>query len=176
MNAEITTTSLRLRTSTRVLLGGLAIAGTAVLAATFAVSPQTHPLLPTAAMVGTATGVSWVLFGGILLLTGRRRASMESYADLCLVTMGSGMAVLITGAALNVTMVLPLWGAGAFIGAHIVSMVAADIIMGATFTRHSGRLGFTRNQAIALWILGLNGVFALLLTAWTWQTGGWSCD
>src|SRR6478736_4618270 len=85
----------------RLLLTCAAFAGSAIYAWSFTHVPQREQWLPAASAVGIAAGVSWVLFGLLLLAITRTRPSIWAWADACLVTMAAGMTIKITTVAAN---------------------------------------------------------------------------
>lgn len=155
-----------LSTAKRLLFGGFAFAGTAVYAVSFSLIRESFQLLPIAAAIGIAAGVSWIGFGIILLIVTRLRPSIMDWADACLATMATGNAILFVSVAANV--IIFLFGskegpiAGTLIPLHAAVLIAADIIMGSIFIQRSSSLGLGRFTAAALWIFGLNGLFALM--------------
>lgn len=170
---DITVIAEMLSWPARFLLGFISFAGTAVYAASFALTGYRERLMPIAIAIGIASGISWIVFGLVLLLATRGRPSILAWVDTCLVTQSMGIAVLMLTALIN----LIVYAAGATLGdnssalLHLGILIAADIVMAITFVRRAIRTTLNRSMALALWILALNGIFALLL-ALMWPTGG----
>ena len=157
----------RLSTIKRLLLGGFAFVGTALYAASFALIRENIHLLPIAAAVGAAAGVSWIVFGITLLIVTKRRPSTMHWADACLVTMATGNLILLVSALAN-TIIFAFVSkeepvAGTLIPLHAAVLIAADVIMGSIFIRRAVDLGLGRWAAALMWVFALNGFFALIL-------------
>lgn len=157
----------------RIAFGLLAFGGTAVYAASFTGAERLEPLAPAAIAVGVAAGASWPIFGAMLLAASRLRPSVVEWADACLATMAAGMFFLLGAAAANVALRMgavpgvDVWSIGWF---HTGMLLAADTLMCVLFVRRAMRLGLGAGTAVALWIGGLNGTFAVIL--WLWLRGG----
>lgn len=148
----------------RLMLGATALGGTVAYAVSFRALPGAGRLVGAGAAVGLAAGLSWGTFGGALLLVTGRGASALDWADACLRTMAAGIAVLALAAALNVACGVAGIDAGPPIaGAHAAILLAANGVMCLTFARRAQLLGLSRGTALGLWMLVLNGTFALIL-------------
>jgi hypothetical protein len=152
----IAVASIALNWSHRVLLAGVAFAGSAVYAWSFAGVPQHDEWLPVAGAIGIAAGVSWVLFGVILLAFTRCRPSVMAWADACLVTMATGIAVKLTTVIANFVSPPNAWF-------HLAVLMAANFVMAFVFIARAQRLGLRPLRAAGLWFCVLNGLFAGVL-------------
>lgn len=157
----------------RFLLAFISFAGTAVYAASFALTGYRERLLPMAIAVGIASGISWVAFGAVLLTVTRSQPSILAWVDTCLVTQNMGIAVLMLSAIVN--LIVYLIGRTSLSDntstiIHTIILIAADILMAAIFVRRASRIALSRAKALLLWILALNGIFVLLL-AIMWPAG-----
>lgn len=140
----------------RVLLCGIAFAGSAVYAWSFAGVPEREQWLPVAGAIGFAAGVSWVLFGILILTVARCRPSVMAWADACLITMAAGITVKMATVVAN-TISPP---SAVF---HLAVLMAANLTMAFVFIRRAQRLGVRPLLAAALWFGALNGLFALVI-------------
>ncbi|MEW6207466.1 MAG: hypothetical protein AB1631_03810 [Acidobacteriota bacterium] len=151
----------------RVLFGCIAIAGTAVYAASFGVFDRSEKLLPLARSIGIASGISWIAFGAVLLAATRCRPSILAWADACLVAQAAGIGVLMASVLVNLAArasdAAPTENVFRMI--HGAIILAADVLMAWLFVRRARRLGMSLKMALALWVLALNGFFLLLLIA-----------
>jgi hypothetical protein len=151
----------------RVLFGCIAIAGTAVYAASFGLFDTSKNLLPVARSVGIASGISWIAFGAVLLAATRSRPSVLAWADACLIAQAAGIGVLMTSVLIN--LIARASDAdlaqNTFKFAHAGIILAADVLMAWLFVRRAQRLGMSLKMALALWVLALNGFFLLILLA-----------
>lgn len=156
----------------RFLLGFISFVGTAVYAASFALIEFRERLMPLAVAVGIASAISWIVFGAVLLVVTRSRPSLLAWVDTCLVTQNMGIAVLMLSALVN----LIFYATGASLSdsasalVHTIILISADIVMAIVFVRRAVRIALSRATALALWIVVINGVFALLV-ALMWPTG-----
>lgn len=140
----------------RLLLTGVAFAGSAIYAWSFAHVPQREQWLPVASAVGIAAGVSWVLFGLLLLTVTRARPSVWAWADACLVTMAAGMTIKMTTVAAN--LISP---PGASF--HLAVLMTANLVMAGVFIWCAKRLAMRPLLAAGLWFGVLNGIFAVMM-------------
>jgi hypothetical protein len=145
----------------RLTLAAVAILGTLAFAASFANLRAPHPLLPIAAAVGLAAGVSWLAFSLILLVVTGARPSITDWIDACLRTMARGIAVLSIATLANFTP-LPL---RALLFIHGIALATSNLVMAVTFAARARRLGLAPLAAVAFWIVGLNATFAAILFA-----------
>lgn len=147
----------------RFVLGVFAFGGAAIHAASFYAGPTTARLAGLAEVVQISAGVSWCVFGVVLLAVTRRRPSVFFWADVCLVAMGYGMAVLMLGAMLNF---VSEWSSSLSIrtiaNLQVTIVLASNVVMGAIFISLGRRGGLSFATAIWLWVVGLNGVFAVV--------------
>jgi hypothetical protein len=152
--------------SMRVALGVIAVGGTLAYSASFKAVPCADWMVGAGASIGLAAGVAWLFFGGMLLLVTRARPSPMQWADACLRTMAAGILALVPAAVLNVHAEFGTAGAdpGLWLaGAHFILLAAANAFMFAIFLREARALGLGGSTALALWMLALNGGFALML-------------
>jgi len=151
----------------RVLFGCIALAGTAVYATSFGLFDRSEKLLPVARSIGIASGISWIIFGAILLAATRCRPSVLAWADACLIAQAAGIGVLMTSVLVNLVArasdAAPTEDAFKMI--HLAIVLAADVLMAWLFVGRARRLGMSLKMALALWILALNGFFLLTLLA-----------
>jgi hypothetical protein len=140
----------------RLLLTCVAFTGSTLYAWSFASVPQREQWLPVASAVGIAAGVSWVLFGLLLLALTRAKPSMLAWADACLVTMAAGMTIKMTTVAAN--LISP---PGASF--HIAVLMTANLAMAAVFIWRANRLALRPLLAAGLWFGALNGIFAVVM-------------
>lgn len=164
-----------IRPITRALLVALAFAGSAVYALSFAATTPAQRWVAQAAAVGVAAGLSWILFGVLLIAVTRGRPLVVSWMDACLRTMAVGIAVKMAAVLLNVAWwggVTHLPDARQFLVIHLVILACADAAMGARFCAESAARGVSIARAAALWV-ALNFVFGVLLFTFS-RIGGWS--
>lgn len=148
----------------RLLLTCVAFAGSAIYAGSFAPVPQREQWMPVASGVGIAAGVSWVLFGLLLLAVTRCQPSVLAWADACLVTMAAGIAVKMTTVAANFISPPGAWF-------HIVVLLIANLTMATIFIWRAQRLAMRPLLAAGLWFGALNGCFVVVMLAL--RAGGW---
>ncbi len=128
-------------------------------------------MIGVAAAVGISAGLSWLLFGLLLLIVGRGGISLLSWMDGCLTTMSWGVGVKMVGVVVNLSGL-----GGADRGLWIVQsmlLVVADIVMGFVFVEQGRLRGVRRVAAISLWIFGLNVFMAILLPVVMRLSGAW---
>ncbi|MGC3957882.1 MAG: hypothetical protein QM813_08030 [Verrucomicrobiota bacterium] len=140
----------------RLLLAGVAFGGSALYAWSFAHVPQREQWLPIASAIGIAAGISWVLFGLLLLAVTRTRPSMLAWVDACLLTMAAGMTIKMTAVTAN--LILP---PGASF--HLAVLLTANLAMAGVFIWRAHQLAMRPLLAAALWFGALNGIFAIVL-------------
>ncbi|GDY21986.1 hypothetical protein LBMAG56_33330 [Verrucomicrobiota bacterium] len=140
----------------RILLTAVAFGGSSIYALSFAHAPERARWLPVAAAIGVAAGVSWIVFGLVLLGVTGRRPSVWHWADACLRTMAVGMTIKMTTVVANLV-------APTAAGFHLAVLVAANLAMAAMFVAQARPLGVSVRAALALWFGVLNGVFAIVL-------------
>src|SRR2546423_3442733 len=85
----------------RLILAFVAFAGTAAYAYSFTLVNTVNDLSHLALRVGVASGICWPLFGTAILITTGAIKNALVWADICLITMTWGMAVLSIGTILN---------------------------------------------------------------------------
>jgi hypothetical protein len=152
-----------LTTAGRLALGAVAVGGTIAYAWSFTRVASAGPLLPLATAVGIAAGVSWLVFGAVLLIVTGARPSIAGWVDACLHTMAVGMAVLSAATLANVAWpALPLaW----LLAVHGCALLASNIVMAARFVARARALGLPPVAAVTFWMVGLNATFAAILFA-----------
>ena len=155
---------------TRVLLTVIALGGTLAYAASFRALPAggvfPDHLAHAGACVGIAAGLSWPVFGGVLLLVTGARPSALDWADACLRTMAAGVVVLAVAAAINVDVRLldtPAAVTRWLPALHLAFLVAGNAVMCGVFAAEARRLGLSGVAAFGLWMLALNGTFVAIL-------------
>jgi hypothetical protein len=151
--------------TSRILHATAAFVGTAVYAASFLALPDPRRLFPVAAAIGVAAGLSWPVFGAALRAVTGGRPSACDWAEACLTTMTYGIAVLTVAAGLNL-IVLPSAPPTTHVPVHAGLLIVSNLLMAAVFVGAAGRLGLTVPAALGLWVAGLIGPFAAVLTAW----------
>lgn len=154
----------------RSLLAMVAVVGTVVYVGSFYLAFDSQVWSPIAQSIGIAAGISWPIFGVLLLYVVKARPSLLAWVDVCLKTMALGIALLLPSMFLNAiayaTSPSLLWWSGA-LATHVVLLAAANIIMGVTFVR-LGRCLFARPQTlVCLWVFALDGTFLVLLWMFT---------
>jgi hypothetical protein len=157
----------------RVALGVIAVGGTLAYTASFRAVPRVDWIVGAGACIGLAAGLAWLFFGGVLLLVAGARPSALAWADACLRTMATGILVLMPAAVLNVnaesvTSSTDDGGLWFFAGTHLVLLAAANAVMLAKFLREARALGLYGPTALTLWMLALNGSFAVILMFLYW--------
>jgi hypothetical protein len=164
-----------LRPVTRAALAAVAFAGSAVYALSFAGAAGAQRYASHAAAVGVAAGLSWIIFGVLLIAATRGRPSVASWIDACLATMAVGIAIKMIGVVLNL-----VWGwnesiaprAAQLVFVHLAILACADVAMGARFCFECRARGVSLRAALALW-LAINLVFGVLLFTFS-RIGGLS--
>jgi hypothetical protein len=146
-----------LRPTSRILLGLLACVGTVGFVLSFRLSQQQAQWLPLIVILGAAAGLSWLVFGPVLVMATRGRASILSWMDACLITMTLGIAIKTCGILLN--LIASAGHVSIAIHIHLAILLLADLAMGALFCRQALARGVKPVPAIALW-LTLNAIFA----------------
>lgn len=153
----------------------LAFAGSAAYALSFAGAADVQRWTAHAAAVGIAAGISWIVFGVLLITFTSARPSVISWMDACLLTIAVGMAIKMIAVAMN----LVWWWSDAFAPRaahlaviHLAILFCADAAMCARFCVESAARGVSMRTAAALWI-ALNFVFGVLLFIF-WRMGGLS--
>ncbi len=151
----------------RFTMGSSAILGTLLYATSFYYAYGIDSIAPIAKAVGFASGISWVCFGLILLKITQSKPSLWFWADTCLQAMTRGMWFLYGSALINGLLVItrqplplkhPEW-----LLAHFSLLFLSDLTMGYFFTQQTKKANLNPGIAILLWVLGLNGIFTLLL-------------
>jgi len=105
-----------------------------------------------------STGLSWCVFGPLLIAV-TRKTPVEC-ADACLVTMTAGIAVLAVGGIVNVSMTgAPAFDAATFNWAWVG---LSNVVMAAVIVRRFSLLDVDRYKTLAVWVLGLDGTGALM--------------
>lgn len=150
---------------TRLGLAAVAFAGTAFYAGSFQFLGGRESLGTAGVAIGIAAGVSWLIFGALLLLLTAGRPSALDWADACLRTMAAGIVVLVLAALFNGGVALSNTRPPAALLAaiHLVLLLIGNLLMCGVFYRNARRLGLSPRKAIAAWMLGLNGAFMLIL-------------
>jgi hypothetical protein len=148
----------------RVVLVLVALIGTAAYGASFVVGTISNAAWGWSARVALAAGLSWPVFG-LVLLGARRVGGVWEWFDICLRTMALGIAVLSSASAANLAVAATVLSRGSttFVALHLAFLLAADVSMAVYFTRKALRLGMPLSIAVVLWVGVLNGAFALLL-------------
>lgn len=147
----------------RLILALVAVAGTIVYALSFNAIQQGE-LISYARKIGIAAGVSWLGLGAALVASATR-VGVARWFDLCLKTMSIGMAVLSFGVLTN----LVIWpmmvsgGVGVLTDVQLGLLGLSDILMGTYFVKSAGLLGLPRVKGLLLWVIVLNGGFAVLV-------------
>ena len=163
-----TTSTPKLLTTSRIALGTVSIIGTILYAASFALCDSRHTLASLAAAVGVAAAVAWIGFGLLIGVAAGSRA-VGTWVDACLRTQAVGIGVLILAAAANATFFASADWLGSkpmfpvFVVVHAGLLLLADALMGAYFVTAAQARGLSWPRALAAWVLGLNGVFAIVL-------------
>jgi hypothetical protein len=171
MSTLRTTTRRTTRTFTtsRVALATLSVAGTIAYAASFALCDSHQTLAPLAAAVGVSAGAAWVVFGLLIRVAGGSRA-VGTWVDACLQTQAVGIVVLILAAAANAGFFASADWLGSkpvfpvFVVVHAGLLLVTDVLMGTYFVMAAQARGLKWARALAAWVLGLNGIFAIVLT------------
>lgn len=173
-----TTGSAPLTRRSRFLLGAWAFIGTALHAGSFALLPDAQRLLPIAAGIGISAGLSWFIVGLAVLAITRgdgphRGTRIMRWFDTCLVAMGVGECLLVSAAALNAAAMavarLDLANEPDFMmKLHLAILVLADAVMAVVFVRRARQFGEKLSTAGLLWVVALNGSFAVFL----WMLSG----
>ena len=105
-----------------------------------------------------STGLSWCIFGPLLMAVTRKDAI--ACADACLVTMAVGVAVLAVGGLVNVAAA----GTSGFSVAAFnwVWVGLSNVVMAFVIVRRFSLLSVAWYRTLAVWIVGLDGVGALI--------------
>lgn len=140
----------------RLVLTGAAFGGSTFYAWSFANVPQREEWLPVASAVGIAAGVSWILFGLLLLTITQRQPSVLAWADACLITMAAGMTIKMATVVANI-----ISPPGASF--HLVVLLTANLTMAGVFIWRANRLAMRPWLAATLWFGALNGIFAIVM-------------
>lgn len=140
----------------RLLLTCVAFGGSAIYAWSFAHAPQREQWLPVASAVGIAAGVSWVLFGLLLLTVTRTKPSVLAWADACLVTMAAGMTIKMTTVVANLISPPGAWF-------HLAVLMTANLTMAGVFIWRASWLAMHPLLAAGLWFGALNGIFTVVM-------------
>ena len=175
MTSIALTRTERMRPVMRAALVAVAFGGSAVYALSFAGVSGAHRYAAHAAAVGIAAGLSWILFGLLLITVTRARPSIVSWMDACLATMAVGIAIKMIAVALNFVWswndsIAPRGAHLVFI--HLAILACADVAMGARFCAETRARGVSLRAALALW-LAINFVFGVLLFTFS-RIGGLS--
>lgn len=151
----------------RLALGAVAFLGTAIYAASFLPNKTGHPMAAYATGVGISAAVSWLILGTALLILSRSTPGrLQLWFDTCLISMAYGEAILLLAALVNLlSIVSPEYAAKPSLGVHLALLLTADTVMAACFVTRARRFGVPPKTSLALWILVLNGSFALLMLA-----------
>jgi len=143
------------------LLGSVAVGGSLLFGAAAGAVLPAISIAKGGLLLTLSTGCSWLVFGALLIMVTKK--PILSLAEICLVTMAYGEAVLVSGAACDwallrpgVARLDPAWTNGLIV-------LAADILMCAMFASQLSRSGVARRTSIGLWVLGLNGSWAVFL-------------
>lgn len=155
----------------RAALAAWAFIGTGLHAGSFALLPSAERLLPLAAGIGISAALSWFIVGLAVLAMLRRQpersARLAMWFDTCLIAMAVGECLLVAAGGLNA-----IAAAGGLanepefmLRLHLIILLVTDLVMAAVFARRARRAGESLATAAALWIIVLNGSFALLLWA-----------
>ena len=105
-----------------------------------------------------STGLSWCIFGPLLIAVTRRTAAL--CADACLITMTAGIAVLAVGGIVNVSMAGgPGFDASTFNWAWVG---VSNIVMVTVIVHRFSLLKVVWYRPLAVWVLGLDGAGALM--------------
>ncbi|MEX2216468.1 MAG: hypothetical protein WD768_20315 [Phycisphaeraceae bacterium] len=122
-----------------------------------------------AAVVGIAAGSSWLIFGCVLLGVSGRLPSESpgsrvlNWMDASLIAIAWGMGVKMMGLMLNVYL-LAVDSVLFHAAVQIMTLLAADVLMGIVFVHRARELGVSLGRGITLWLMALNLPFALILT------------
>lgn len=152
----------------RLALGSVAAGGTVAYAWSFTRVANAGPLLPLATAVGSAAGVSWLVFGAVLLTVTGARPSIAGWVDACLHTMAVGMAVLSTATLANLAW--PAISLTWLLSVHGGALVVSNVVMAARFVARARVLGLPPAAAVTFWMVGLNATFGAILFA-LWRAG-----
>lgn len=171
----------RFRWRIRLLLGAIAFGGSIIYALSFRAISDDPALLGAALKISIAAGAAWISFGLILLIVNRvlgwrnRGITALHWADACLAAMGVGIAIKMAAVLFNVALLKLLQQSIAdapvtyirawifFDAIHLFVLLIADIAMAAVFARRMAKLGARVRATVALWVLGLNGLFVMKL-------------
>jgi hypothetical protein len=158
----------------RSLLVASAFLATAVYAGSFFMLGPAQRLTNLATDIAISSGIAWIGFGCVLLMVTRKRPSVLAWVDACLLTMLVGNGVLLLSVLVNV--IFGLFAthikAMALAPAHAIILFIANGFMMVSFIYRTRNLGMRPWIAALLWVVVLNGFFALLLF-WFKQKGDW---
>lgn len=144
-----------------VALGAIALGGSLLFGAALGTSSPAWRAGRGAAWLALSAGLSWLLFGPLLVLVTRR--GVLTCAHACLVTMAYGEMVLVPGAALLwlraswpglVSLSPAVWSAG-LVG-------VSNVAMAAVFAAQMSALRVPLWRSLACWLVALDGSGALL--------------
>lgn len=110
-----------------------------------------------------ATGVSWCLFGPVLILATKLRKYTCAHA--CLITMAYGEAILFVGACLNYVMVLNPVPKPEQEAMNCGIVLVSNIVMCGMLANQLEALGVRRLKILLIWSVVLVGSFAII--SWT---------
>ncbi|MCC6677214.1 MAG: hypothetical protein IT436_08720 [Phycisphaerales bacterium] len=153
----------------RALLGVWAFIGTGLHAGSFALLPGAERLVPIAAGIGISAGLSWLVVGMTVLAMTPCRADragrIAGWFDTCLIAMSIGECLLVSAAALNAAAgTLGIANEPDFMmRLHLAILIAADIVMAGVFAWRARKSGEKLITAGVLWVVVLNGSFAVFL-------------
>jgi len=105
-----------------------------------------------------STGLSWCIFGPLLIAVTRR--TVAQCVDACLINMTAGIGILAVGGIVNLSMT----------GAHGFDAVTfnqgwvglSNIVMAAVIVHRFSLLNVAWYRTLAVWVLGLDGAGALM--------------
>lgn len=155
MNASIKTLGSE-GVARRISFAFVAFGGSAAYAASFYLVKEAVAFRSLGLAIAVAAAVSWPAFGASLWATTRFRPSLVAWVDLCLATMAIGIAVLGISIMVNLA---GFWHPVV----HYAVLVGSDASMAVRFVLGARRLGLAPLPALALWVIVLNGTFALLV-------------
>lgn len=134
----------------------IAVAGTGIYGASLRLAVREWSAWQVALCLILATGLSWCVFGPLLVVLTRRNAFVCAHA--CLVTMAYGEGVLLITASLNALCYIlghPICSdPKAF---NVACVAASNIIMAVALTRQLSSLGVPHWKTLLLWAVALDG-------------------
>lgn len=95
------------------------------------------------------------------MLVTRGEGRLAAWFDLCLLTLGLGLLLLLLGGVLNLMVWATGWRFDFLVAAQALDVLLTDLLMALYFTRRAPALGVSQRLAWTLWIGVLNGSFAL---------------